>query len=101
MADVIEPSWDDETEAEPVSYAAALLHEFGADALPQLAVLSERHGSGQGLVERARNMAMADRLEVALRLTDTLAEHPCAWASFGPPHDSEMRLQPRSMGLTP
>lgn len=61
---------EDEIEAEQDLKAAALLHEFGVDGLPELADLAERHGSGQGLVKRTP--LAADRLKAALTFTASI-----------------------------
>lgn len=90
----------DEIEAEQDLKAAALLHEFGVDALPEPADLAERHGSGQGLVKRTP--LAADRLKAALTFTASIQSLPDpveVWRTeFGVP-PVELGIDPPSIGL--
>ena len=74
---------DDEQEAD--EQALALLQEFGAEELEEMAVMAAAAGVGTSLVLRAITLLHVDRLELALRHTDALQMVPQQWAAHGVP----------------
>ena len=76
---------DDYDEYEADQQALALVDEFGAEALEELALVAARAGVGECLVRRALTLIRVDRLELALRHTAAPQMVPHRWAEHGVP----------------
>ena len=76
---------EDHDEYEADQQALELVHEFGVEALEDLALVAARAGVGECIVRRALTLIRVDRLELALRHTDVLQLVPHRWAEHGVP----------------